>query len=487
MSGSARAAAAKNSRTWMGFAIPVVSPKPTSTAPASAIRPATSSTRSTGTWPSYGHPNEVEITASQRKPSDSARANVRSSPAIESATERPTFFWLCVSDADRNPLISWKRSRWRSARSSPRSFGIRTLTDTVSGRSTPARTSSASASCGITSGRTKLVTSSRRRPVAPSISISRTLPAVPMISGSFWNPSRGPTSRTRTAAGSSLIPLLIDEAQSEQVRDGLETVALALEGLDLQWQRRERFRSVAAAVVLEDDRAVVGVGDHVLVDRVHARQRPVTRIDVPLGHDESQPVGERDQLWRCGSVRRPEQAGLKAAGGGPDRSRRRRDLAGGGVVARAHVGVIPGVVSDHVAVGQHPALDRAVVPVDADPLADLEERGHHVLALEDVEELRGVRRRAVVERQRHHALIARALVDHPLTRRHAAHELRDVQRGQAAAQREVPSARDVVTARSQTGRADEAAEHPPMHWRVVEPDRTGEKRGGQLSRAAARH
>ena len=43
---------AKNSRTCSGLAIPVVSPKPTSWAPASRSRAAISSTRSGATWPS---------------------------------------------------------------------------------------------------------------------------------------------------------------------------------------------------------------------------------------------------------------------------------------------------------------------------------------------------------------------------------------------------------------------------------------------------
>jgi len=45
-------ASAKNSRTWRGLAMPVVSPKPISCAPASRIAAAISSTRSGGTWPS---------------------------------------------------------------------------------------------------------------------------------------------------------------------------------------------------------------------------------------------------------------------------------------------------------------------------------------------------------------------------------------------------------------------------------------------------
>ena len=49
---SASRAAGKKSRTWAGLAIPVVSPKPISWAPAAFSRPAISNTRSGGTWPS---------------------------------------------------------------------------------------------------------------------------------------------------------------------------------------------------------------------------------------------------------------------------------------------------------------------------------------------------------------------------------------------------------------------------------------------------
>ena len=63
----------------------------------------------------------------------------------------------------------------RAPRCRPRSLGISTLTATSSGTSIRASTSAASASCGITSARTKLVTSRRRRPVRASASISSTL------------------------------------------------------------------------------------------------------------------------------------------------------------------------------------------------------------------------------------------------------------------------------------------------------------------------
>ena len=95
-------------------------------------------------------------------------------------------------------MISWKRSRSSSAFSRPRSLGISTETATSSGRSMRGQHLAASASCGITSARTKLVTSMRCRPVRASASIRRTLSAVAMTSGSFWKPSRGPTSRMRT-------------------------------------------------------------------------------------------------------------------------------------------------------------------------------------------------------------------------------------------------------------------------------------------------
>ena len=119
--------------------------------------------------------------------------------------------------ADMKTLTSWKRSRSSSALSSPRSFGISTESATSSGTSIASSTSRASASCGITSARTKLVTSSRRSPVRASSSISRTLSAVAMTSGSFWKPSRGPTSRMRTcwtevltSAQSRVRPLMTD-------------------------------------------------------------------------------------------------------------------------------------------------------------------------------------------------------------------------------------------------------------------------------------
>ena len=132
-------------------------------------------------------------------------ASVRSSPPSDSSIERLTLRRLWVSEAERKTLAPSKRSRIPSARSSPRSFGISTEKATPSRRCTSASTCSASESCGITSGRTKEVTSIRSRPLAESMSISRTLSAVAIVSGSFWKPSRGPTSRIRTVLGIGFI------------------------------------------------------------------------------------------------------------------------------------------------------------------------------------------------------------------------------------------------------------------------------------------
>ena len=123
--------------------------------------------------------------ASTRSPASRARVMTASRPASDSPTERLTLRRLCVSLADRKTPISSKRSRCSSARSNPRSLGISTLRATPAGTSTAASTSRASASCATTSGRTKLVTSMRCTPVRASRSISATLSAVAMISGSF--------------------------------------------------------------------------------------------------------------------------------------------------------------------------------------------------------------------------------------------------------------------------------------------------------------
>src|SRR6201999_3675250 len=141
------------------------------------------------------------MTPSQRSPAAPASASTASTPASDSATGRLTLWRLWDSEAGRERVTSSIRSRWASAASSPRMLGTRTETETSSGIRARSSTSPASASCGITSARTKLAPSTRRSPVAASISTSRTLSSVAITSGSFWKPSRGPTSRSFTAFG----------------------------------------------------------------------------------------------------------------------------------------------------------------------------------------------------------------------------------------------------------------------------------------------
>ena len=112
-------------------------------------------------------------------------------PASDSSIERFTFFWLCVSLADRKTLISWKRSRSSSALSRPFSLGIRTETDTSSGMSARRRTSAPSASCRDHVGAHEARDLQPAQAVLASSSTSRTLSSVRMTSGSFWKPSGG--------------------------------------------------------------------------------------------------------------------------------------------------------------------------------------------------------------------------------------------------------------------------------------------------------
>src|SRR3954470_24721246 len=165
------------------------------------------------------------MTPSQRSPASRARGSTRSSPLSDSSIERLTFLRLWVSLALRKTLISSMRSRSPRALSSPRSFGMSTETLRSSGICARSSTSRPSESCGMTSARTKLVTSMRFRPVRASSSTRRTLSSVAMTSGSFWKPSRGPTSRMRTASGTlHHAPLVRPDADR----------ALALEDLDVE-------------------------------------------------------------------------------------------------------------------------------------------------------------------------------------------------------------------------------------------------------------
>ena len=117
--------------------MPVVSPKPISVAPASANCSAMSSTRSIGTLPSYGQPNEVAITAQKVRLSATMRLAITLTSAMVSSTVRLMFRWLWVSEALTKSATSSNRSRTSSALSRPWLFGTSTIRATSCGRSMP--------------------------------------------------------------------------------------------------------------------------------------------------------------------------------------------------------------------------------------------------------------------------------------------------------------------------------------------------------------
>src|SRR5580698_5921253 len=117
------------------------------------------------------------------------------------SVDRFTFLRLCVSEAETTASSSVQPTS--SARRAPRRFGTRAEYLTDGARTARFHTSSASAICGIASGRTNDTASIRCTPVPDSRLISSTLAAVGTGS-SFCSPSRGPTSRTEIRLGRSL-------------------------------------------------------------------------------------------------------------------------------------------------------------------------------------------------------------------------------------------------------------------------------------------
>src|SRR4051794_29313318 len=241
------------------------------------------------------------MTPSQRSPASRARGRTRSRPLSDSSIERLTFLRLWVSLALRKTLISSMRSRSSSALSRPRSFGMSTDTLTSSGMSARSRTSRPSLSCGITSARTKLVTSRRLRPVRASSSTRRILSAVAMTSGSFWKPSRGPTSRMRTRSGTLDHPALVgadaDRAVAFEDLDVEAVLALvddlAQGGADEAPRALDGAGDVLDADLEADGRLALGQ----LLEREH-RRGPLHHADHPrraqdLDRDRPADIGEQ--------------------------------------------------------------------------------------------------------------------------------------------------------------------------------------------------
>ena len=190
--------------TWRGLAIPVVSPNATSSQPKPASFSAISKTRSGGTSPSYGTAEagrdhalaaDPRVDRDADRPLEVRRATRRSSGSRSSGCGSPT------PRGRSSPPGSGRAAAARSP--APSGSGSGPSRRRPRAARTAASTSAPSASCGITSGRTNEVTSIRCSPESASIPISRTFSSVGITSGSFWNPSRGPTSRMRTLWGSS--------------------------------------------------------------------------------------------------------------------------------------------------------------------------------------------------------------------------------------------------------------------------------------------
>ena len=99
----------------------MVSPNETESAPSATARPATHSTRSTGTSPSYGQPHAVDTITWQVAPRWCASSMTTAISSSDCSVLRFTFLRLCVSEADTTTSTSVNPAS--SARRAPRRFG----------------------------------------------------------------------------------------------------------------------------------------------------------------------------------------------------------------------------------------------------------------------------------------------------------------------------------------------------------------------------
>src|SRR5437763_5417340 len=205
-----------------GVPTPIVSPRTTSSTPSSNSRVATGSTCVGDTGPSYGQPKATEMYARTCAPAGRAPSMTVRASSSDCSIERLMLARLKLSvAATNNAMSSTPAAR---ARSRPRGLGT-SATYRTPGRLRMARkTSSASAMRGTALGCTNEVTSIHAKPASESRSTKRTLASVGMAAGSFWSPSRGPTSTMRTRRGRPpLIRLLyvlrlVRRADREQAR-----------------------------------------------------------------------------------------------------------------------------------------------------------------------------------------------------------------------------------------------------------------------------
>ena len=122
------------------------------------------------------------------------------------------FLRLKVSDAAAK--IPTSPTPAACARSSPVRLGTSAAYRVPGAREMPANTSAASAICGTHFGLTNADTSIAGRRAAVNRSTNSILFAVLIVAGSFWSPSRGPTSTIVTREGSVTGPVYALEAGS---------------------------------------------------------------------------------------------------------------------------------------------------------------------------------------------------------------------------------------------------------------------------------
>src|SRR5918995_6133251 len=202
-----------------GVATRMVSARTISPAPAATSRSAMSATTPASTSPSNGQPNEQLIVALVGR---SATPRIRSTRTAASSSDAFPFRWLKDSVAakvtvTRSSPVAASRSQPRSLSTSPES--------SASTSPTAATTSSAPAICGTRSGLTKLTASIRGSPAAASRRTSSARVSCASVPGSFWSPSRGPTSqrvtrirRSVASRSSSAVLLVLERLERVQLR-----------------------------------------------------------------------------------------------------------------------------------------------------------------------------------------------------------------------------------------------------------------------------
>ena len=190
----------KSRRTCAGLAWPVVSDRPTSSAPAAAHCTARRITSSSGTAPCKVQPKAVEIAASRPTCGATRRRSAsisRTSSTIACGLLR-TLAMECAGLAETGTVILCTPAA--RAASAPRRLGTSASTVRPGSVSACATTAAVSASCGSRRAGTKEPTSISRRPAACSALIQRSLSAVGMQALTDCRPSLGPTSLIRTVA-----------------------------------------------------------------------------------------------------------------------------------------------------------------------------------------------------------------------------------------------------------------------------------------------